>query len=95
MGSAYAMFKYLESLGKDCMIINHSPVPETYNFLNKEDIFFELDGESAAFIKNADLGLVLDIGDFYRMGDLAYLVEENEIETLSIDHHIKLSLIHI
>ena len=91
MGSAYAMFKYLESLGKDCMIINHSPVPETYNFLNKENIFFELDGESAAFIKNADLGLVLDIGDFYRMGDLAYLVEENEIETLSIDHHIKSS----
>lgn len=73
------------------MIINHSPVPETYHFLNKEKIFSELDGESAAFIKNADLGLVLDIGDFYRMGDLAYLVEENEIETLSIDHHIKSS----
>jgi len=91
MGSAYAMYKYLDALGKDCMIINHSPVPETYHFLNKEKIFSELDGESAAFIKNADLGLVLDIGDFYRMGDLAYLVEENEIETLSIDHHIKSS----
>tara|TARA_B100000927_G_C16387427_1_gene437936 strand:- start:140 stop:1024 length:885 start_codon:yes stop_codon:yes gene_type:complete len=85
------MYKYLDALGKDCMIINHSPVPETYHFLNKEKIFSELDGESAAFIKNADLGLVLDIGDFYRMGDLAYLVEENEIETLSIDHHIKSS----
>ena len=91
MGSSYAMYKYLDALGKDCMIINHSPVPETYHFLNKEKIFSELDGESAAFIKNADLGLVLDIGDFYRMGDLAYLVEENEIETLSIDHHIKSS----
>ena len=91
MGSAYAMYKYLDALGKDCMIINHSPVPETYHFLNEEKIFSELDGESAAFIKNADLGLVLDIGDFYRMGDLAYLVEENEIETLSIDHHIKSS----
>ena len=58
MGSAYAMYKYLDALGKDCMIINHSPVPETYHFLNKEKIFSELDGESAAFIKNADLGLV-------------------------------------
>jgi len=89
IGSAYAMYKYLDSIGKDCIIVNHSRIPEVYHFLNKENIFQELDGDSAAFIKKADLGLILDIGDFYRLGDIAYLVEENEIQTLSIDHHMK------
>jgi len=31
----------------------------------------------------------LDIGDFYRLGDIAYLIEDNNIKTLSIDHHAK------
>ena len=57
--------------------------------MNKDNIFQELDGDSASFIKKADLGLILDIGDFYRLGDVAFLVEENDIETLSIDHHAK------
>ena len=89
LGSAYAMYKYLDSIGKDCIIVNHSPIPEVYNFLNEDNIFQELDGDSASFIKKADLGLILDIGDFYRLGDVAFLVEENDIQTLSIDHHAK------
>lgn len=89
LGSAYAMYDYLNKLGKDCIIVNHSPVPEVYNFLNKNNIFHELDNEAITFIKNADLGLVLDIGDFYRLGDIANLIEENNIKTLSIDHHSK------
>lgn len=89
VGSAYAVYNYLDAIGKDCIIVNHSPIPEVYNFLNKDNIFKELDEDSASFIKKADLGLILDIGDFYRLGDVAYLVEENGIETLSIDHHAK------
>jgi phosphoesterase RecJ-like protein len=87
LGSASAMYHHLKKLGKDCRIINHSPMPEVYNFLNTDNIFYELDGDNAGFIKNADLGIILDIGDFYRLGDIAYLVEDNDIETLSIDHH--------
>ena len=41
LGSAYAMYEYLCGLGKDCMIVNHSPFPEVYNFLNKKNIFKE------------------------------------------------------
>lgn len=67
LGSAYAMYHYLKKLGKDCRIINHSPTPEVYNFLNTDNIFYELDGDNVGFIKNADLGIILDIGDFYRL----------------------------
>jgi phosphoesterase RecJ-like protein len=89
LGSAYAMYKYLIGLGKDCIIVNHSPFPDIYNFLNKDNIFKEVDEETVAFIKKSDLGLILDIGDFYRLGDIAHLIEDNNIETLSIDHHAK------
>ena len=89
LGSAYAMYEYLSKLGKDCIIVNHSPIPEVYSFLNKDNIFQELDEEAVSFIKKADLGLILDIGDFYRLGDIAYLIEDNNIKTLSIDHHAK------
>ena len=61
LGSAYAMYKFLDSIGKDCIIVNHSPIPEVYNFLNEDNIFQELDGDSASFIKKADLGLILDL----------------------------------
>ena len=71
LGSALAVYHYLTKLGKDCRIINHSPVPDTYSFLNSDKIFHELDGDSSGFIKNADLGIILDIGDFYRLGDIA------------------------
>ena len=87
LGSALAVYHYLTKLGKDCRIINHSPVPETYSFLNEDKIFHELDGDSSGFIKNADLGIILDIGDFYRLGDIAYIIEDHSIETVSIDHH--------
>jgi phosphoesterase RecJ-like protein len=31
LGSAYAMYNYLNYLGKDCIIVNHSRLPEVYN----------------------------------------------------------------
>ena len=36
LGSALAVYHYLTKLGKDCRIINHSPVPDTYSFLNPD-----------------------------------------------------------
>jgi len=88
LGSSYAFYHLLTQLGKDCMIINHSPLPKMYNFLNQENIFHEHNSETAAFIKNSDLGIILDIGDYYRLGDIALLLDEIEnIELLNIDHH--------
>ncbi len=66
LGSAFAMYHYLKKIGKDCRIINHSEVPLVYSFLNEKEIFNEINDENIAFIKNADLGIILDIGDFYR-----------------------------
>jgi len=77
----------LKKLGKDCRIINHSEVPLVYSFLNEKEIFNEISDENIAFIKNADLGIILDIGDFYRLGEVANIIESNTVETINIDHH--------
>jgi len=87
LGSAFAMYHYLKKLGKDCRIINHSEVPIVYSFLNDKDIFDEISDENIAFIKNADLGIILDIGDFYRLGEVANIIENTTVETINIDHH--------
>ena len=87
LGSAFAMYHYLKKIGKDCRIINHSEVPLIYSFLNEKEIFNEINDENIAFIKNADLGIILDIGDFYRLGEVANIIEGTTIETINIDHH--------
>ena len=87
LGSAFAMYHYLKKIGKDCRIINHSEVPLVYSFLNKKEIFNEINDENIAFIKNADLGIILDIGDFYRLGEVANIIESTTVETINIDHH--------
>ena len=87
LGSAFAMYHYLKKIGKDCRIINHSEVPLVYSFLNKKEIFNEINDENIAFIKNADLGIILDIGDFYRLGEVANIIEGTTVETINIDHH--------
>ena len=87
LGSAFAMYHYLKKLGKDCRIINHSEVPLVYSFLNEKEIFNEISDENIAFIKNADLGIILDIGDFYRLGEVANIIEGTTVETINIDHH--------
>lgn len=87
LGSAFAMYHYLKKIGKDCRIINHSEVPLVYSFLNEKEIFNEISDENIAFIKNADLGIILDIGDFYRLGEVANVIEGTAIETINIDHH--------
>ena len=87
LGSAFAMYHYLKKIGKDCRIINHSEVPLVYSFLNEKEIFNEINDENIAFIKNADLGIILDIVDFYRLGEVANVIEGTTIETINIDHH--------
>ena len=87
LGSAFSMYSYLKQLGKDCRIINDSDVPKVYSFLNNNNIFEQVNDDNTAFIKSADLGIILDIGDFYRLGKVANIIENTKIETISIDHH--------
>lgn len=88
LGSASAMYYFLQKYGKDTRIINYSPLPVEYSFLNKDNIFetFNLK-QHAAWIKSTDLVLIFDVGDYRRLRSLKPLIEESGIDTINIDHH--------
>ena len=88
LGCETALYEFLSELGKECRIVNVSPFPSEYLFLNPDNRF-ELyqNGTQSDWIKKVDLAIVLDIGDYKRMNVLWNELESNNIPTLNIDHH--------
>jgi len=88
LGSASAMYHYLKAEGKDCRIINCSPLPEEYLFLDMDSIFEKYDPDSSNdwFLK-CDLAIIFDVGDFDRIREIKNEIINNKIQTLNIDHH--------
>ncbi len=88
LGSASAMYYFLKGYGKECRIVNCSPLPLEFSFLNKDNIFetFDLDHHKD-WIKSADLVLIFDVGDYRRLRALKPLIEECGLDTINIDHH--------
>ena len=88
LGSQLAMADYLESKGKKFTILNPSPVPEDLYFLSEYADFHHYDRQTQKHIlAAADLAIIFDIGDYYRLGHLGEDLEELCIKLLSIDHH--------
>ena len=88
LGSALAMAEFLKSLGKDCRIINCSPTPEIYYFLDPNGWLEEFDAaQHTDWIASCDIAVIFDIGNFARGGAVYDAVIEHKIPTLSIDHH--------
>ena len=54
LGSEMALYYHLLDVGKDVRIINYSPIPEDYYFLNKGEIFEEYDEELDSVIQIID-----------------------------------------
>jgi len=88
LGSEIGLYYYLISLGKKCNIVNCSPLPEHYKFLDPDNIveYYNEEQHSNLF-KTLDLVISLDIGDYRRMNQVKDKIIENEIYTVSIDHH--------
>ena len=86
LGSQIAFYHYLNSLGKDCRIINPTPLPHNYNIIDPERIVEVYEDTCNAWILKADLAIVFDIGDFRRVGKIGELVYK-KITSVSIDHH--------
>ena len=88
LGSQLAMAHYLESHGKTATILNPSPVPEDLHFMMEYADFRHYDRENHNnYLAMADLAIILDIGDFGRLGYLGEDLLECKMKTISIDHH--------
>ena len=88
LGSATAMYHYLQEVEKDCRIIQVSKLPIDYQFLNEGDIIetYDLD-RHGKWIAKVDLVIIFDVGDFKRIRGIKDQIERHNIATLNIDHH--------
>ncbi|MDZ7264513.1 MAG: bifunctional oligoribonuclease/PAP phosphatase NrnA [candidate division KSB1 bacterium] len=88
IGSEMAMADYLRHLGKSVTIINNTPTPNNYHFLdeNEEILVYDPDhhyGLAAA----ADAYIILDISDWERLRKIGQIIKASSAPKLCIDHH--------
>ena len=93
LGSELALYHYLKCLGKSVHIINESPVPPSYQFMDPDNnIFKQYDNSHGKMILGIDVVIVLDISVMHRLGAVGKAIEQSEAIRLCIDHHLSNSI---
>lgn len=88
LGSQVALYHYLSVQGKECKILNPSPLPEAYRFMSELAPFEHYDGRlHTGWLRDADLAVIFDSGDYKRLKGLGEDLRTLNIPTLSFDHH--------
>ncbi len=94
IGSVLAMSEYLTAKGKEAVIINHSPTPDNYSFLDSQKqirIFRDNEEENITLINNADLIFILDTNELSRVKSLEKHIKNSGAKKICIDHHMGLN----
>jgi len=87
IGSEIGFYYYLKSINKNVSILNISPTPDKYKFLDQENIIEEYNHHHNKLISNYDLLIVFDLGDFTRLGEIGEIAKEDNIDIINMDHH--------
>ena len=89
IGSEIALHLYLKSLGKNAGILNYSPTPDNYTFLDKERVIEQFDEtKHKGRIENADVIFILDTNEYERVRTLAPYIKASKAKKILIDHHL-------
>jgi phosphoesterase RecJ-like protein len=88
-GSEVALAAWLRANGNQAHIVNPTPFPDGYRFLLEEEgqpwILAAGSSEAQGACARADLAVVMDTGEFPRIGRVKPMIES--LTTLVIDHH--------
>jgi phosphoesterase RecJ-like protein len=89
IGSEIALAEWLSGQGKEVHIINHSPTPEIYRFLDPESRIQTFNPErDAETIASAAIIVVLDTNHPGRLGSMESDILESPGIKICIDHHL-------
>lgn len=89
LGSEVALYTFLKSIGKKAHIINTSPVPKQYEFLNDgREIEVYDEATHNSIIHKADVIFVLDISVSKRLDRMQEAVMKSPAPRICIDHHL-------
>lgn len=89
IGSEIALYKFLLKQGKKARIINYSPTPGNYLFLDKDNKIEKFDESLHGLpIMEADAIFVLDTNEYSRLRTMENPVKESPAKKVCIDHHL-------
>ena len=88
LGAEVGLYYHLLEEGKDIKIINYSPLPKEYNFLDRHKIFESYnESEHDDWLKTVDLAIIFDVGDYSRTRKVKTILDQLGVITMNIDHH--------
>lgn len=90
IGSELALQRHLRRLGKNVRILNASPLPENYRFLDGERIVecYSPDAHGPELF-DVDVLFLLDMNDPQRVGGMREAVLRSRARRIVIDHHLR------
>jgi phosphoesterase RecJ-like protein len=90
IGCEVALFLFLEKIGREVSIINYSPTPKNYQFLDPSNQIHVFDKErDVETVLNADAIILLDMNHSNRLRAMEPFVLQSKAVKLVIDHHIE------
>lgn len=88
IGSELALYHHLKARGKEVRILNPSPLPDLYRFLDPGDARIEEYTEAQSrTVEEADVVFLLDLANRERLGALGRALAEKGPMQICIDHH--------
>ena len=89
IGSEMALAEFLSKMGKVIRIINHSPTPDAFFYLDPQEKieFFQDDLLYTIGPKKSDMVFFLDMGKYERAGRSAEFLAYTSAAKVIIDHH--------
>jgi len=90
IGSVLSMYYFLKSKGKNPIVINHSPTPPNFQFLDDSviKVFYDNQEENEKIINECDLILLMDTNDFARTKSMEQILRNSPKPKVCIDHHM-------
>jgi phosphoesterase RecJ-like protein len=90
LGSEVGMAGLLRQKGKDVRVVNASPTPPRYEFLDPDRTLFEHfgDGVSEADLADREVAVILDLSAWDQLGGMADFIRTFPGPRIVIDHHL-------
>jgi bifunctional oligoribonuclease and PAP phosphatase NrnA len=90
LGSEVGMAGLLRQKGKDVRVVNSSPTPPRYDFLDPDRSLFEHFGHRVTQDELSDrqVAVILDLSSWNQLGDMAGFIRQFPGPRVIIDHHV-------
>jgi phosphoesterase RecJ-like protein len=90
LGSEVGMAGLLRQKGKDVRVVNASPTPPRYDFLDPDGTLFEQYGRNVQpeALADREVAVILDLSAWNQLGDMAGLIRDFRGPRVVVDHHV-------